>query len=302
MSKKFKEILENIGKDVLTEESKEAVLEAFSSAVNEKVESRMKLEVETAQKQLDENHAEKLKELLEAIDVDHVNKLKKVIMKVDEDYAEKLSQVIEKYEHMIEKEAIEFREKLVTEMSNFMELYMEQMIPKEQLEEAVKNTKNGKLVQSIRKIVSVDDDFINENIKEALQDGKEKMDELQKELTEAVKTNIKINQDLKKTKASLILEKKTADLDDNKKKWVLRVLQEKSPEEIEENFEYVIEMFEKDEAEAKEVITEVAKKEVKSKVIDTPKAEEVKEPVELVSEDTDGVTGYLDVLKEQDHI
>jgi len=303
MDKKFKEILSAIDNGVLNENAKVAIAEAFEMAVNEKVDAKVTIEVENAVKQLDESHAEKLQTLLEAIDTDHTNKLKKVLGKVDSDYAEKLEQVIEKYENMVKKEAIGFRDQLTTEMSNYMDMYLEKMIPKTQLQEAVKNTQAKKIIDKVKELVSVDEDFISDTIREALQDGKNRLDSLSKELNEAVKTNIQINQDLKRTKASLVLEKKTADFNGSKKHYVMRVLAEKSPEEIEENFDYVVEMFERDEAEEAEVLTEKAKKTVQSKVFDTPEAEVQLEPIvesAPVPREERGINGYLSVLKDQD--
>lgn len=303
MSKKFEEILKTVDNEVLNEDSKLAIVEAFETAVNEKVDARVKLEVEDAAKQLDESHAEKLQTLLEAIDEDHTNKLKKVLTKVDADYAEKVEQIIEKYETMVEKEAIAFRDQLTTEMSNYMDMYLKKMLPEEQIQEAVENTQAKKIVDKVKEIVSVDEDFISDTIRGALEDGKSRIDTLTQELNEAVKTNININQDLKKTKATLMLETKTADFDENKKKYVMRVLQEKSPDEIEDNFDYVVEMFERDEAEEATVLTEQARQAVQSKVVDTPEAKKEEEPIvesAPVSTEEASVDGYLSVLKEQD--
>jgi hypothetical protein len=298
---KLEDIMKSIGNDVLTEDSKKTILEAFESIVNEKVNQRVALEVETAVKRVDEDHYQKLQKLLEAIDEDHTNKFKKVMIKMDSDYASKLQTVSEKYQAMVEKEAIEFREQLINEISNYIELYIEKIIPSKQIQEACENTKAKAIVEKMKKLVSVDESFINNNIKEALEDGKSTIDSLRKELNEAVKENIKINQELKKIGADLVLEKKTANLTNDKKSYVMRVLGNKSPEYISENFDYVVEMFERDDSEKMEVITEEATKKVKSKSVDTPKSQiENKIIEENVNEDDSSVKNYLTVLKSQD--
>ena len=301
--KKFEDILSAVDNEVLNESTKKAIAEAFEVAVNEKVDARVTLEVEDAAKQLDESHASKLQTLLVAIDEDHTNKLKKVLGKVDADYSDKIEQVIEKYEVMVQQEAVEFRDQLTTEMSNYMDMYLTKMVPEAQIQEAVDNTQAKKIVESIKELVSIDEDFISDTIREALQDGKSRIDVLTQELNEAVKTNININQDLKKTKSNLVLEQKTAIFDDTKRHYVMRVLQEKSPEEIEENFDYVVEMFERDEETETQVLTEQAKKGVKSSKVDTPEAEKEDEVITEsapVSQEDASVGGYLSVLKEQD--
>jgi len=67
----IKSILENLDKNVISEETATSIAEAFEAAVNEKAESRVKLEVESVTSKIDEDHANKLKKLLEAIDTDH---------------------------------------------------------------------------------------------------------------------------------------------------------------------------------------------------------------------------------------
>ena len=288
----FKEILNNIGKEVLSESNKKAISEAFDQAVNEKVNARVKLEVETSMKQLDEDHSKKLDQLLVAIDTDHTGKLKKVLEKVDVDYSDKLQKVIERYESMLKKEAVEFREQLVSEISNFMDLYIDEKVPREQIQEAVDNTQAKKIVNSIKELVAVDEDFITNNIKEALEDGKEQIDNLRTELHEAMKANIQLNQEFKNVAAQKILFEKTASFDNKKKDFIMRVLGDKSPDEINENFDYAIEMFERGEESQTELLKEEATKEVKSKVVDTPKAE-VKENVLEEHVQPTAVDGYL---------
>lgn len=298
MTKKFEDILNGVNNEILNEDSKKAIVEAFETAVAD----RAKIEVETALKKLDESHAEQLQKLLESIDEDHVDKFKKVVAKIDSDYAEKLNQVVEKYEGMLKTEAVTFRDKLTTELSNYMDLYLEKMIPTEQIQEAVVNTQSKKIINKVKELVSVDEDSISDTIRDALEDGKNRIDSLSQELSEAIKTNIQINQDLKKTKTMLMLEQKTEHFDDSKKRYVMRVLNQKSPEDIEANFDYVVEMFERDEADEAKVLTEVATKAAKSTKIDTPPAmkEEIIEESAPVSRMEQSVGGYLNALQEQD--
>ena len=302
MKNKFETILNTVDNEVLNEASKRAIVEAFETAVNEKVDARMAIEVKNAIETLDESHAEKLQAFIEAIDEDHSRKFKLVLNKVDSDYAEQLGQVIEKYENMVEKEAISFRDQLTNEMSNYMDMYIDKLIPTKQIQEAVDNTQAKKIVNAVKELVSIDEDYISDTIREALQDGKNRIDDLTKELNEAVKTNICINQDYKKAKSLLILEQLTAEFDDNKKCYVMRVLNEKAPNEIKENFDYVVEMFERDEANEVLVLTETATKNLQSKGVDVPVAEKEEIIIESApgSSEELGMNGYLNILEEQD--
>jgi len=300
---KFKEILNSINNDVLAEESKGAIAEAFDQAVNETVKSKVQLEVTEAVAQIDEEHSKKLQSLLEAIDDDHSKKLQKVVKKIDEDHTEKLKQVISRYEKMIKEEASSFRNQLVDEISNYIDLYIDKTIPVKQIAEASENTQAKNILNEMKKLLSIDEEFITSNIKEALEEGREKINTLHKELNEAVKTNVKINQELKSVKADLILEQKTKHMNDTKKAYVAKMLVDKSPEYITENFDYVVEMFERAENDEVKVISEEAKKNVVSKDITPPASELINENIgeEIVTKETSGASSYVSELKRLDY-
>jgi Ca2+-binding EF-hand superfamily protein len=72
-------ILKNLDQSVLNEETASAIATAFEKAVNEKVEAKTSLQLESALLKQDEEHAEKLQNLIEALDLDHTNNLKNVV-------------------------------------------------------------------------------------------------------------------------------------------------------------------------------------------------------------------------------
>jgi len=299
---KFKEILSQVSDDVLTEESKTAIIGAFDEAVDGRVAERVKLEVTEALTQLDEKHSTQLEKLLESIDDDHSKKLQKVVKKIDEDHCVKLQQIVETYEGMQKNEAEGFRNQLVDEISNYMELYIDKMIPVKQIAEASENTQSKNLIEEIKKIVSVDEEFITNNIKEALEEGREKINTLHKELNEAVKENVMINKNLKSIKSDLILEQKTKSMQPQKKNYITKMLDSKSPEYITENFEYVVEMFEKAESDEAEVLTEEARENVVSKGVTPPTSELIDESVsDSEVNDQSGPTDYITELQRLDY-
>jgi len=297
---KITDVLDQLGQDVLSADTKKMLAESFSEAVNTAVNEKVTIEVETQLKKLDEDHATKLEKLLESIDEDHTKKLQAVLEKIDQDHTEKLKVVIENYKRVLATDAKVFQEELVEKISNYLDLYIGEKIPKDEITEAVKNVKARNIVDKIKEIVALDEQYVNETITEAVKDGKQTIDALRGELNEAVKANIKLNQEKKATETRLMLETKTAGLSKDKKTFVLRVLGDKDPEIIEENFDYVVKMFEKEEDDKKQLLSEDAKKgsKIVSGKVDTPQSV-VKEP--LTSEVTDdSVSGYLSELKTQD--
>jgi hypothetical protein len=302
MNGKIEDVLDQIGEDVLTEDSKKMLTEAFAEAVDAAAASKVELEVSNALQQLDEDHSVKLEQLLEAIDVDHSNKLVAVLEKIDADHTEKLQWLIKRNKQALQEDASEFKENLLTQLSNYMDLYLEKAIPREELQEAVSNKRANKILEQMKQMISLDDEFINDTIKEAVQDGRNTIDTLKKELSEAVKNNIEVSQALKTKSAELMLEKNTVGLNKDKKNYVLRMLKGKDPDYITENFDYVVKMFDKDEDEQAQLISEEAAKTSRTinEKVDTP-AQVNKQSVltESQIQDSENVD-YLSIMKHQD--
>lgn len=271
----IKELLANIDNSVLTEESKAQICKVFESVLNEKVETQLKervsIEVTKALEEQDESHASQLNELLEAIDVDHSNKLKQLVTKIDEDHTAKMNKIVEKYEELLSKEAKALTESLQNDISNFLDLALDDLLPKNMLKEAVNNTKATEKLKKIQEIVSVDEKFINDHIKEALEDGKNQIEGLRKDLNEVLKENVKLSAEKNKISADLVLERKTTSLPKEKKLFCEHTFKGKSASYIEENFEYALQMFERKEKDAIASEKVQVLNESLSKKIDTPK-------------------------------
>lgn len=254
---KINDILDQIGSDVLTESTKVSLVEAFDDAVAARVQETLELEVASALQQLDESHTAQLERLLEAIDTDHSNKLKKVIEHIDADHTAKLQQIIKENRRVLEEDAAEFKETLIEQLSNYLDLYIEDAIPADQLLEAVQNKQAARMIESIKQIVAVDDEYITHTIREAVEDGKQQIDKLKEELNSAVKQNIRLSQEAKKIKGDLLIERTTKDFSKEKREYVMRVLKNKDPEYITENLDYVVKMFNREkQANRDELLTE----------------------------------------------
>jgi hypothetical protein len=311
----FKQILKEQFKDLITEETLTAVHEAFEQAVNDKAEQRAELQVEAAVTKIDEDHTTKLQTLVESIDADHTaklqklvetidfdhaQKLKKVLTKIDEEHTAKLEQVIEKYETTLNEEAESFRSRLVDEISNYMDLYLEKVVPTEQVNEAVENIRSRKVLEQIRQLVGINEEFVDSEVKEALLDGKNTIDSLKKELNEALESNTKLNHELNKVEATMLLESKTKELPEAAKSYVGNLLKGKSPEYIQENYQYVVEMFEKEISEQEDTAKEGVKQRI-VEAVDRPFTEELHEEISSPAPvSAPSVGGYLNEMKKLD--
>ena len=77
---KINEILEKVGKDIMSDETKKAITDSFNSAVDALVTERAELAVKDAVQKIDEVHSEKLQKLLDTIDDVHTSKLEDLVI------------------------------------------------------------------------------------------------------------------------------------------------------------------------------------------------------------------------------
>ena len=278
---KVKNILPDQVKDLLTEDS----LNTIETALQEKTS----LLIETALINQDELYSQKLQQLMKAIDKDHTSKLKRVVEAVDISNARKLSTVVKRYEREINKNAKSFKNTLVESISDYLEEYIDEAIPKDAIVEATKNKTALSVLTNLRKVLAVDAALMKESVKEAVQDGKTQLDTLSEQVTKLERENKILKESYLKTKADLILEEKTSDLPDKKKEYIKKVLGDKTPKFIEENFDYTLRLFDKKE---KEKISQLKDEAFSRRVVKTDAPR-----VNLQESTTKPINPYVDALQ-----
>tara|TARA_E500000318_G_C3557236_1_gene211680 strand:- start:168 stop:1028 length:861 start_codon:yes stop_codon:yes gene_type:complete len=250
----IKQILSEATNGALNEEVLSEIENVFESKVSEKAQ----LHVESALVEQDELYTEKLKELVEKIDVDHTKKLERVVEAIDSDRANKLKMVIERYESALNGEADGFQSQLIESISDYLDVYLEEKIPTDSIQEAVKNTKAKKVLEGLRNHLAVDSALEKESIKEAVLDGHNQINEASSKLESVANENAVLKEELDQIKANLVLEQKTAGLDKRAQKYARKVLDGKSAEFINENFDYTMKLFKKKESNRLDMLKEEA--------------------------------------------
>ena len=278
---KVKNILPDQVKDLLTEDS----LNTIETAL----QAKTSLLIETALINQDELYSQKLQQLMKAIDKDHTSKLKRVVEAVDISNARKLSTVVKRYEKEINKNAKSFKNTLVESISDYLEEYIDEAIPKNAIVEATKNKTALSVLTNLRKVLAVDAALMKESVKEAVQDGKTQLDTLSEQVTKLEKENKILKESYLKTKADLILEEKTSALPDKKKEYIKKVLGDKTPKFIEENFDYTLRLFDKKE---KEKISQLKDEAFSRRVVKTDAPR-----VNLQESTTKTINPYVDALQ-----
>jgi len=247
---KVENILPAEATQILTEESLQVIESAFSK--------KLHLTVEAALTEQDDLYSKKLEQLITAIDKDHTAKLKRVVEAVDKNNANKLVKVVKKYERELTAEAKQFKLTLTESISNYLEEFLDEAIPSEAIAEATKNRTAREVLSNLRKVLAIDSALMSESVQGAVVDGKNQIDALTNQVKELTKENTLVKESYFKTKASLLIETKTAGLSDKKREYIKRVLSDKSPKFIEENFDYTLRLFDKKERENTNILREEA--------------------------------------------
>ncbi len=245
MSKDITSILKEAVGDIITQET----LDQIETVFNEAVDSRSVIRAEKALVEQDQTHADKLESLLEAIDKDHTDKLEKVVEALDKNHAQKLVQLVKRYESTLTEDASGFKNTLVESISNYLEEYIDENIPLQDVQEAIRNNKAVKVLESLRSTLGVDLALSKETIKDAIHEGKVEIDQSHKKITQLSENNNNLANQVTQLQSHILLSEKTQDLPKQKQQYMHRVLSNKSPEFITENFDYTLRLFDKTEEE-----------------------------------------------------
>lgn len=278
--KSITEQLKKAADSVLSEETLQAIESAFNESVHEKAEELAQLRVEKALVEQDEEHSIKLEKLLEAIDADHTNKLKRVVKTIDENHSQKLMALVEKFRGELDGGASLFKEGLVDNISNYLDLYVEKALPVEDIQEAVRNKHAMTVLESLRKSLSIDNALSNTKVREAVIDGKRQIDEAAEKISYLEQQNKILQEQTQVKDAKILIERLTEGLPSSKKRHLEKMFDGKTAQFINENFQYTLDMFDKTESEKLNNLKNDATS--KKRIIDRPVSEKrqvVKESV-----------------------
>ena len=272
MSKKrnISDMLKEATDNILSDESLKQIEQVFTESVDTEVKDKLGIHVEKALVEQDTEHAEKLSTLLTAVDTDHTKKLDRLVEAIDNNHADKLKAVVNRYQDIVTEDATTFKGDLVNQISDYLELYLEKVVPVESIKEAVKSKKAMNTLNEVRNLLAVDYATAKNSIKGAIKDGKQQLDEARAVAKTATEENEQLKNELKQAKTIAMLAEKTQNMPKVKRNYVIKVLRDKTPDFITENFEYTSGLFDKSEKDRLEVLKEEAVTEQKTEQVDRP--------------------------------
>lgn len=264
------------------------------AAIQEALEAKIELAVEAALAEQDEVYADKLKVLMESVDKDRTLKMKKIMEAFDKNATSKLVKVIKKYEREQRTDLLTFKKQLTESVSEFLDEFIEESLPKEDFSQAVKNKTAYSVLENLRKVLAIDSAVMKESVSGAIMEGKQELEQLRKKTKDLENTVKFLTEEKNKAQTKLFLESKTSKFNENKKRFVTKALEDKSLKFIQENFDYTVRLFEKQEKKQEQVIKEEA---LKSRKHNPDFVKEEKVITEKVNNNEEDETNpYLSVL------
>ena len=230
------------------------------TAIQEALEAKIELAVEAALAEQDEVYADKLKVLMESVDKDRTLKMKKIMEAFDKNATSKLVKVIKKYEREQRTDLLTFKKQLTESVSEFLDEFIEESLPKEDFSQAVKNKTAYSVLENLRKVLAIDSAVMKESVSGAIMEGKQELEQLRKKTKDLENTVKFLTEEKNKAQTKLFLESKTSKFNESKKRFVTKALEDKSLKFIQENFDYTVRLFEKQEKKQEQVIKEEALK------------------------------------------
>ena len=225
---KFIKVLETAG--VKLNESQKADLDSFILTVESKMQKQKEMTVKATKKIVTEH--------LEA----QYKKAFKSILEHQAEHAEIATKIQKKVT------AIKESKKLARKLINYLEMYVESVLPKKTIVDYDRMQKLEKLTENLKELLVVDDDSVQQKKKEL----QESFDAKRKELeTQLAKTQVKLNESMDKVlklnkkidsiKAIELLESKTKDLPSYESEQIKKRFANATTTEIEKNFKKVLE-------------------------------------------------------------
>ena len=268
---KFLTALNDAG--VKLDESQKGNLDSFIIAIESKMTKQKEAAVKATKKIVTEHLEKEYKKVFESI-MSHMQENSELAAKVQD----KISTIKES-------------KKIADKVSNYLDLYVESVLPKKTILDYDRMQKLESLHESLKDLLVVNEDAV-ESKKAALQESFNKdkkaleteIAKLQVKLNESMAKTQKLNKKIDNFKAMELLESKTKDLPDYEARQMKKRLAEASTVEIEKTFSKVLESV-------KEEMKEAELEE------ETSIEEEVKDIIECDGEDVK----ENDILKNRKH-
>jgi len=169
------------------------------------LEEKLTADHEAALAAQDEEYTEMFNEALNAQDELQTSMLDEIVEKLDTDYTTKLDTIEEAFK-------TQYEVTITEKVNEFIDTYIAESVPEEVVVDLAKLRRLEECMDSIRETLVINDDFVQTEVKEALEDAQSQIDERQEKINSLMVENMDIRKKIKQGEAASLLEKKTADM------------------------------------------------------------------------------------------
>lgn len=274
-AEKLREIVEKV------KENYEKKLEDMDSDHTEKLQKIVE--------HIDKDHTQKVKQIVEAIDEDHTNKLKTLVESIDNDHSSKLQKIVEHFESK------KINDQMVEAVSDYLDVYLEKVMPEKTLVNEAKLRRLERFHEQVREIAMVNDDFVQTEIREAVEDAASQIKGKEEEIDKLMLEKVELSNKIKKFEAKQLLSEKCKDLSPKLLAYVQTRFEDADSEEIEEQFNEAVKAFKIEETAKRKRLVEQADTMAK---IRNPKPinEDISNKKPLIEEVDSNMSRYIHVL------
>jgi len=229
----------------LSDESLSALKEEFENLVESKVAERLAVATAAAEASLDEEVNKQTIELVHKIEEAHKIGLEKVYSYLTEKYNSNVAKVRKFYKNQLGREAAKFKNQLVESVSNYIDSRIDKLVPYAEVKAAVKNDTAMKVLESFKQMLNVNEASRNQSIRSAILEGHEMLQNAQHDAEVAKAENVKLQQQIDEMAESYAFERNIAQLDEDKKNFVIRMAKKAGVGYVNENMGYISNIYEK---------------------------------------------------------
>ena len=220
-------------KKVLTEEQLTEIKAEFDKQVQ--------IAVESALHKYDDEAVKRISDLEAQINESHARKLSLIRSK----YNTLLESIQKKHEEALTKEADAFKIRIAEQVEKFVNSKVNSIVNFDVIKEAAKNKTAAVVLESLRKQLAVDSALMQESVRKPLGEIKGKMAKAVSLIKSLKAENTRLNESLNTANAYLLIENKVAGLNEKEASHMRRMLTGKSVEYINEQFDYIRELYAK---------------------------------------------------------
>lgn len=264
----------------------------YDDAMNA-VDDEHATEAEETFEKMDASYADKLKELVELIDATHKHQMEELLAMVDTFVTDKLQDVKDGYEEKIS----DIEEKKVGELeesiSKYLDTYLEEVSPKAKLVSESKLEKLESTINELKKILFINEDYIKDEVKEAILEAKSIIDAKDKEVNKLMLEKVQIKSELNKIEAKQLLESKISKCSPKLSAFLTTFFKDAKKEDIEGRFDEAVKAFKADETVTREKLISESKATVNPKVV---KIEDAKDDKTAITQPKTIMESYATII------